>query len=325
MKFHYHLIVNPASGGGKGQRHSDIIVELLKKHQHTYTMYFTEYQDHEIALIDRLSQSTLIPWKEDQIEEDKVFPLLIVIGGDGTLHQVVERLDYLKNEAPVAYIPSGSGNDFARGFGISLDPVQAFWQIIKAGKSKEINIFSYEEQISGTRGVVVNSLGIGIDGAIVYQTVQAEKKQLLNQFFLSSIVYILPIFKAIFKQRGFPVLIEANGQTFNFKKTFLCTMTNHPYFGGGIAIAPMANSQSAELECVVVEKRSMLKIFHLIFLLLFKKQEKSKAFVHFSTSKVRIVSTTQQYCQVDGEVIEQNAFDFTLQPKIQNVWFNMKE
>lgn len=321
MKFHYHLIVNPASGGGKGQRHSDIIIELLKKHQHSYTTYFTEYPNHEIALIDELSQSTLIPWKETQVEKDQYFPLLIVIGGDGTLHQVVERLDYLRNEAPVSYIPAGSGNDFARGFGISLDPEQAFWQIIKAQKPKEINILSYEEQISGASGVIVNSLGIGIDGAIVYQTVQAEKKQLLNQFFLSSMVYILPIFKAIFTQRGFPVLIEANGQTLNFKKAFLCTMTNHPYFGGGIAIAPMADSQSAELECVVVEKRSIFKIFHLLFLLLFKKQEKSKAFIHFSTLKLRIVSTTQQFCQVDGEVIEQNAFDFTLQPKIQNVWF----
>lgn len=325
MKFHYHLIVNPASGGGKGQKHSEIIIELLKQQQYTYTTYFTEYPDHEIALIDALSQSTLIPWTDNRIEEDEGFPLLMVIGGDGTLHQVVERLDYLKNEAPVSYIPSGSGNDFARGFGISLDPIQAFWQIIEAEKSNPIHIFSYEEQITGTRGVVVNSLGIGIDGAIVYQTVQAEKKQLLNQFFLSSLVYILPIFKAIFTQRGFPILIEANGQTFNFKKAFLCTMTNHPYFGGGIAIAPMADSQSAELECIIVEKRSIFKIFHLIFLLLFKQQEKSKAFVHFSTSKIRIVSTTQQFCQVDGEVIEQNAFDFTLQPKIQNVWFNRKE
>ena len=167
----------------------------------------------------------------------------------------------------------------------------------------------------------MNSLGIGIDGAIIYQTVQADKKALFNSFLAAKLVYIVPLFKALFTQRGFPVLIEANGQEFNFKKAFLCTMTNHPYFGGGIAIAPMADSQSSELECLVVEKHGPLKILFLILLLIFKKQEKSKAFVHFPTTKLRIVSITQQYCQIDGEVIPHNAFDFTLQPKKQMMWF----
>ena len=316
LKFHYHLIVNPASGGGKGKKHSDTIIELLKKYQFHYTAYFTEFPEHEIAFIDELNQSTLRAWREEERDEAVTFPLVIVVGGDGTLHQVVERLNYLKSQAPVSYIPAGSGNDFARGFGISLDPVQAFWQIIKAQRPQKINIFSYHEQITGKKGVVINSLGIGIDGVIVYQTTKTEKKQ-----FLSSFVYIFPIFKSLFKQKGFPVLIEANGQELNFKKIFLCTMTNHPYLGGGIPLAPMADSQSPEFECIVVEKHSFFIIFKLIFLLLLKKQEKSKDYIHFSTNKLRIVSTTQQFCQVDGEVIERNAFDFMLQPKIQNVWF----
>lgn len=316
MKFHYHLIVNPASGGGKGRKHSEIIIELLNKHQFAHTTYFTEQADDEITFIEELSQSTLRSWDEAESQRDDIFPLLIVIGGDGTLHQVIERLHDLNCQAPVAYIPAGSGNDFARGFGISLDPVRAFWQIIKAQNPKVINILSYHEQIAEKKGIILNSLGIGIDGMIVSQAKKADSKR-----FLSSFIYIFPIFKALFKQEGFPVLIEANGQELNFKKTFLCTMTNHPYLGGGIPLAPMANSQVPEFECVVVEKYSFLIIFKLIFLLLFKKQEKSKDFIHFSTTKLRIVSTTQQHCQVDGEVIEQNAFDFTLQPKRQNVWF----
>src|SRR5699024_1048675 len=78
LKFHYHLIVNPASGGGKGKKHSDIIIELLKKHQFHYTAYFTEFPEHEIAFIDELNQSTLRAWREEERDEAVTFPLVIV-------------------------------------------------------------------------------------------------------------------------------------------------------------------------------------------------------------------------------------------------------
>ncbi len=46
----------------------------------------------------------------------------MVIGGDGTLHQVVNEFFALGLQLPVSYIPAGSGNDFARGIGLSREP-----------------------------------------------------------------------------------------------------------------------------------------------------------------------------------------------------------
>lgn len=324
LKFHYHLIVNPSAGGGNGKQLSQEIIQLLEKNNYLYSTYFTEYPDHERFFTRELIETTLIPWKKEHshYDSDEIFPLLIVMGGDGTFHQVIDECYHSQADIPVAYIPAGSGNDFARGFGISRDATKAFWQIIKTKEPKTINILSYHEQISGNSGIAVNNIGIGIDGAVIHQTTKSTTKKQLRKFNLGSMTYIFAILNVLFKQKGFPILIEANGNEWNFKKAFLCTITNHPYFGGGIAIAPSANSAIPNFEFVIVERQHILKIFGLIFLLLFKKQEQSKDFIHFSTNKLRLVSTVPQYGQVDGELINKNPFDFTIVPINQQVWFS---
>lgn len=320
MKFHYHLLINPASGGGKGQFVADKIIQLLKNNQYNFSTYYTKYAHHEIEYLHELLDQHLLPWKKETIFSEQTFPLLVVIGGDGTLHQVVEELHLLNQKVPVAFIPAGSGNDFARGFGISREPTKAFWQMIKAKEPKEIDILTFHEQASDKKGIILNSLGIGIDGAIVNQANTATKKRRLSKLKLGSLVYIASALKILFQQKGFPILVEANGKEYNFKKAFLCTTTTHPYFGGGVVIAPMANSSVANFDFLVVERHSLIKIFGLIFLLLFKKHHKAKTFIHINTTKLRIISTTAQFCQVDGEVIFPNAFDFLITPTKQLLW-----
>lgn len=321
LKFHYHLIINPASGGGKNKQLSEEIIELLQKNNYQYSTYITQHPNHERLFTKELLEKTLIPWKKEYTHSEIVFPLLVVMGGDGTLHQVVDECYKQKKEIPVAYIPAGSGNDFARGFGISREAKKAFWQMIKTQEPKAINILSYHEKISGDTGIVLNNIGIGIDGAVIHQTTQTETKKHLRHFNLSSMTYLFSVLSVLFKQKGFPILVEANGKEWNFKKAFLCTITNHPYFGGGVAIAPMANSSQPTFEFVLVERIHILKILYLIVMLLFKKQEKSKHFIHFPTNKLRLVSTVPQYGQVDGEVIERKPLDLTLTPIKQEIWF----
>ncbi len=55
-----------------------------------------------------------------------LYPLLVVIGGDGTLHQVVSELQLEQQQIPVAYIPAGSGNDFARSIELPREPEKHF-------------------------------------------------------------------------------------------------------------------------------------------------------------------------------------------------------
>ena len=109
-----------------------------------------------------------------------------------------------------------------------------------------------------------------------------------------------------------------NGKQYTFNRAFLCTVTNHPYFGGGVSIMPTANPRKAVVDLVVVERINIFKILWLIFLLLRQKQGKSKHFHHFQSSKIRIVSTIPQTIHADGEILGKRSIDmvYTTQKRL---------
>lgn len=323
MNVHYHLLINQAAGSGHGKQAGEKIINILKDKRFEYEAYFTEYAGHELKIAETLAAEVLVPWQENTAEEyqDRPFPLLVVIGGDGTLHQVLNQFYRMGKEFPVGYIPGGSGNDFARGIGLPREPEKAFWALYKAQQPKAINILTYHEKINDERGLAVNNVGIGLDAAIVNATNDSKTKSTLNKYNMGSFAYIISIVKVLFTQKGFPTIVEINGKQHNFCKTFLCTTTNHPYFGGGVKIAPMADPYKENLDLVLVERIPMWKIFVLIFQLIRQKHTKNKNFHHFSGSKLRIVSTVPEYGQADGEVMGKRPFDINFATKKQQIWF----
>ncbi|KAF1296400.1 diacylglycerol kinase [Enterococcus sp. JM4C] len=323
MQFHYHFLINPTAGSGSAEKIVARIIDIASTRGFPYTTYYTQFAGHEQQIAQDLAKETLIPWKADnlsELDEDTTFPLLVVIGGDGTLHQVVNAFYHLAVEIPVAYVPAGSGNDFARGIGLPKEAEKAFWQIVKTPFPREVSLIAYDEKIQEERGVVMNNVGIGLDAAIVHATNDSATKKRLNKYNLGSLAYIASIIKVLFMQKGFPIMVDINGQQKNFAKAFLCTTTNHPYFGGGVAIAPTANAEKNQLDFVLVERINLFKIFWLIILLLQKKQMNSKYFHHFTANKLRIVSTMPQYGQADGEVMGSRSFDIYFSMKKQWIW-----
>jgi YegS/Rv2252/BmrU family lipid kinase len=318
MTFHYYLLVNPAAGGGNGKRISEQLVSLMNKHNYLFTTYLTQYPNHELEIVADLATNSLRPFESK--ESNEPFPLLIVVGGDGTLHQVINQLKMMAIELPIAYIPAGSGNDFARGIGLSRDAEQDFQRIIQTTQPRKINILTYEEAIQEQMGISVNNVGIGLDAAIVHRTNHSTTKENLNKYNLGSLSYIASVLHVLFKQKGFPILVEANGQTYQYDKAFLCTTTNHPYFGGGVPLAPMAAIEKATLDFVVVERIPLYKIFWLIFLLFRKKHHLSKYYHHLSCTKLRIVSPTPQFSQADGEELGKGPYDISLTLTQQLFW-----
>lgn len=320
MNFHYYLLVNQAAGSGTGKKVAEKIIPLLEQKKLTYSIYYSEYKGHDAQIAEELAKKTLIAWTEEVQEQDDIFPLLVVIGGDGTLHQVLNTFYHLGVDFPVAYIPAGSGNDFARGIGLPRNAVKALENILSTHQPQEINLLSYEEKVSEKQGIVVNNFGIGLDAAIVHATNHSNAKKQLNKYHLGSFSYLLSILRVFFCQKGFPILVDIGGKQIAFDKAFLCTATNHPYFGGGVAIAPTAEIAKSTIDLVVVERINLFKILWIVLLLLQKKQMKSKNFHHFTTSKLRILSTVPQYGQEDGEDMEKQPFDLQLSTKKQLFW-----
>lgn len=319
MEIFYHVLINPNSGGGNGRLVGEKIVNYLQEHHLNFDVRFTGYPDHERQLVRELAQNTLQPYPME--EKNKLaYPLLLIIGGDGTIHQVINELYRLKKQFPIAYIPAGSGNDFARALNLPKDPLAIMEHIRQKNEPTFCNILHYKEAIYDEEGIALNNVGIGLDAAIVYETNHSKVKDILQKFNLLSFSYLSAVIRTLVKQRSFPILVEANGKIYNFKKAYLCTASNHPYFGGGVPIAPKASIFQKKLDLIIIEKPLMLLVPWIAFKIFTKKHLEAKFCHYIQANKIKIVSTVAQHGQADGEELGERSYDITFDLIEQAFW-----
>lgn len=131
----YLFLVNPCAGGGKGKLvWQQVNSFLAAKFSIRFDHVVSQYAGHPRYLAMQAAQRTDLD-------------CLVVVGGDGTLHEAITGLMESQQEKPflVAYIPAGTSNDFARGYGISTKPLQALQQILTNQHAHVINIGHYHD------------------------------------------------------------------------------------------------------------------------------------------------------------------------------------
>ena len=142
----YCFIVNKVSGNGRALKIWNKIEKKLMKKNVLYCVQFTEKPKHATFIVQELIN-------------EKSNCIIVVVGGDGTIHEVLNGL--IGSNIPLGIIPAGSGNDFSRGLGISLEHDKALDRILN-GEFKIIDI-----------GIVNSTYfctvaGIGFDGEVAY-------------------------------------------------------------------------------------------------------------------------------------------------------------
>ncbi|URZ87982.1 diacylglycerol/lipid kinase family protein [Floricoccus penangensis] len=276
----YYLLINPTSGGNKGHKVEKTLCDFLDKNRIEYVKYISQRPKQEKELAREISK---VINKED---------ILIIIGGDGTLSNAVNQLPV---DLPFAYIPAGSGNDFASSLNISKNPIENFKQIQKK-HMEDFYIIKYDSH--SLSGYAINNIGIGFDAAIVHATNSSSLKSIFAKLNLGGLAYLSNAIKVLFRKKPFDVKINNN----EFKNAFLLTVTTHPYFGGGFKIAPNESSLQNSLTLVELPRISLVKISKIIPQLLKGKHLDNKNVYHTTNRSFQIETSSPQPIQIDGEM-----------------------
>lgn len=279
----YYILANPNAGSRKGERSLKLLLPYLEKEGLSYKLFATEHTGQEASFIPKI------------LEEKSTEDQLIILGGDGTISLA---LNALPDDLPFGYIPSGSGNDFARSLGLSFDPIQAF-KNIRQNKTKDFYVIHYKSQ--SFSGYALNNVGIGLDAAIVKATNGGRMKNMLNALKLGRLSYFLTALHVLFSKKPFEISVYNMKNAFKFDNAFLLTFTKHPYFGGGIQIAPEATNLSKEIHLVELDRYSIPKIFSLIPSVLKGKHLDNNLFHHSVSTAAAVTPQSVQPVQIDGE------------------------
>ncbi|WEV45595.1 YegS/Rv2252/BmrU family lipid kinase [Streptococcaceae bacterium ESL0687] len=275
----YYLLVNPTSGGGTGAKTAQILCDFLKEKNLAHEKYLTNSPRGEAD-----------PTREI-LKVIKPQDLLIIVGGDGTLSNVI---NYLPLDQKFSYIRAGSGNDFANSMNLPKDPIESLKKIID-GKPTDFYVIKYQSE--SLSGYALNNLGIGLDASIALATNESSLKTILAKYNAGGLAYLINALKVILTKKSFEA--EINGQS--FKNIFLLTITSHAFFGGGYKIAPQESSLEEKLTLVELPKIGLHKLIKIILQLLQAKHLDNKNVYHTRAKSFSIRVKSKEIVQVDGE------------------------
>lgn len=289
------LIINLTAGGGKPRPHLKTIFKYLKENGFNFKVSYTSHHGEAIELARKAA--------------DKGMDLIVSIGGDGTVNEIVNGIMKSKNNPSLGIIPLGWANDFIKSVNIPSDITQAC-QILVQGKIKKIDIGVINSQI-----YFANICGVGFDAEVAQLANQMKSKH-PNLRILSAFVYVFATVKKLLSPFGYHnVKIKFNGQKIHSKILFIA-ISNGKFYGGRFKITPRAILDDGLLEICLVEEMGRFKYLSIIPKVFKGTHTSIKGISFYRAKEVVIESSEIILAQVSGEVIEgQKKFTITLLPK----------
>ena len=273
------LFINPTAGRGRAGRRLPTIRSLLRDNGVDTDVY----------------TSTAMGDIEQQVRAvvDAGTDRIIVAGGDGSVHEAVNGIMRAENEAALGIIPTGTGNDFAKAAGISLD-----WQatarlladrITSNSPARRIDVGRMNDRYFG------NGAGVGFD---------AKVSRIARDFKwpIGDLVYLVAVLRAMIDGIITPNMkIVADDFSWDGPLT-LANVSNGAWVGGMFHIAPMADHADGLLDLLVVAPVSGPRILRLLPKLMQGEHMGETEIIHVSLRSLRITAAAPVPSHLDGEV-----------------------
>jgi len=168
--------------------------------------------------------------------------VIVAVGGDGSLHAVVSRL-WARGElgsAVLGLVPCGTGNDFARGLDLPLEPVEATERIV-GGRDRRLDLLVDDEG-----AVVVNAVHAGL-GAVAAGRAEGLKER------FGAVAYPLGAVLEAVRADGWQLTVTVDGKALDLpgERVLMVGVGNGPSIGGGTSLCPGADPADGVLDVVV--------------------------------------------------------------------------
>lgn len=290
----YYFIINPKSRSGRGQKVWHTIQNRLDELEVSYNFYFTKQRGHAREIANEICE---------KIQDKKN---IVVLGGDGTINEVINGLKDLSSVC-LGYIPSGSSNDFARSLHISSNPLQALDTVLNPPTIKVVDIG--EVELVSDFGIITSthrfavSCGIGFDATICYQAMSSKIKDVLNILKLGKLTYGIIALIQIIRYQAIGGEVRIDEKSFRrYEKILLIVHMIHRYEGGGAIMAPKANYQDQKLSICFAHNLARFKVFCLLPTAFLGKHTLLHGVDTFDCDTLELKLDQPRYIHTDGEV-----------------------
>ena len=308
-----HFIVNPlAKEGNCGSLWKRLEV-ALERSGRPYKAYMTEYPGHAAELSEKIGRET--------------FPApvcLAAVGGDGTIHEVANGAAGFSNII-LWYIPGGSGNDFSRGYSVPARPERALDLLLESvdgisGKLVDAGMV----EVDGKKVYFVNNMGAGFDAHVARQANRSPVKALFNRLGLGRLVYVFFFLKELINYKAADMELTVDGVGTPYQNVWFITVSNQPFYGGGMKIAPAASVSDGLLDVTVVHNLSKWKLLLVFITVFWGGHMKFKEVASHKGKKITINTARPIVVHADGEHIGSTPLGIQVQEQALSIYSGQK-
>ncbi len=236
------FLVNPASANGSTGKRWPELANRAASLGLTGDVLFSEDAGHMAHLARHAA--------------DDGATLLAVVGGDGTVNEVVNGLAGAAASPEVAVIPRGTGWDFVRTFGIPRDVDRAV-EIALRGNVREIDLgrVTYRAWAGhAAEAWFANVASVGMSGAI------AQRANTATKALGGKVSYLWATFAVFARWRNCEVRVSVDDEIRGGRMHDVI-VANGRYFGGGMMVCPEAEPDDGRFDVLLLgdlTKRDLL-------------------------------------------------------------------
>jgi diacylglycerol kinase (ATP) len=288
------FIINPTAGRGQAGRRTGAVSQRLREYGLISPVWhYTQSAGDAL----RLTRQAISDGAS----------LVVAVGGDGTLHEVVNGL--LGSQATLGVIPFGTGNDFARALGLFGDLDKACRAIV-LGDTRLIDIGTIEGEGTGGPKHFLAIAGMGFD-ACTARTVNTGIKHLSG-----ASAYVWGAILTARRFEPFRFTLTLDGGAARQGMAMFISIANTATTGGGMKIAPGAQIDDGLLDICLVEEVGKLQLLWQMTKVFEGAHVKHPAVTILRASRVTVEAEPPQPLLIDGEVCGTTPAKVTIQSRI---------
>lgn len=246
-----YFIVNEKSRSGKGLEIWQEVQKALHEKNVSYKAWITEYEGHAVSLAEKLTEN---------VDDEDI--CLVVVGGDGTANEVLNGITDFER-VRFGTIPTGSGNDLARGLSLKGSPTENLERILACmdkgnDENGERSCWRMDlGKVSFNGGerprLFAISAGVGLDALVCKKALKSKLKDFLNKIHLGKLTYLLLTVQSLFRMETTDAAVHFDGKgQKNHKKSICFAVMNFKAEGGGVPMAPKADAHDGRLSVCAI-------------------------------------------------------------------------
>ncbi len=284
------IIVNPTSGRNFALDKARHAAGLLAETGLVVSLHKTERQGHGRELAEGLCA-----------EAD----VLVSVGGDGTLNEVINGVLEARASTPIALLPAGTANVVAR----ELHLPESFEQQVLLAAESEVRSLDLGR---ANERLFAMCAGIGFDAQIV-QIIQRER----SDHGLTMIDYYLPTLQTAMEYRFHPMRVTVDGACAEEASTFTL-VANMKRYGGPFRFFNTARPDDGVLDVCCLHGKTPLDLIRYGWGAFWKQLPKFRDVTHHTGRHITVEADEVVLVQIDGEIGGKLPMTFRILPQAVN-------